>query len=53
MRSRFLRHVEAEGDLQAVALLTVLLSCSRTRTPEVRTDWLEQSVRIQRDRFAY
>lgn len=53
MRSRFLRHVAAAADLQTAALLALLLSRHRAGATEVRADRLEQSVRIQRDGFAY
>lgn len=53
MRSRLLRQVEATGDLQTAAFLALLLSRYRAGTTEVRADRLEQSVRIQRDGFAY
>lgn len=53
MRARLLRHIEAAGDLQTAAFLALLLSRHRAGATEVRADRLEQSVRIQRDGFAY
>lgn len=53
MRSRILRQVKATGDLQTAALLALLLSRNRAGTTEIRADRLEQSIRIQRDGFAY
>lgn len=53
MRSRLLRHVEADEELQEAALLPLLLSRDRAGAPEVRADRLEQSVRVQRDGSAY
>jgi len=53
MRSRFLRHVETASDFQTAALRALLLSRHRAGATEVRTDRVEQSVRVQRDGFAH